>query len=65
DEDAVTFVVDGTWCMSVFYKLPLDLNNKYSKSLFHVLIHGIGVSVAEVVKVAGNVLATEDVGLRF
>ncbi|GJV80034.1 tubulin beta-2 chain, partial [Tanacetum coccineum] len=65
DEDAVAFVVDGTWCMLVFYKLPLDLNNKYSKSLFHVSIHGIGVSVTEVVKVAGNVLSTEDIGLRF
>nr|GEU64822.1 hypothetical protein [Tanacetum cinerariifolium] len=45
------------------YKLPLDLNNdRYSKSLLHVSIHGIGVSVAEVVKVAGNVLAKEDNG---
>ncbi|GJX08882.1 hypothetical protein Tco_0198741, partial [Tanacetum coccineum] len=30
-----------------------------------VSIHGIGVSIAEVVKVAGNVLSTEDIGLRF
>ncbi|GKB58116.1 hypothetical protein Tco_0914302 [Tanacetum coccineum] len=60
---------DGKGCDSTkvdqrsTYKLPLDLNNdSYSKSLFHVSIHGIGVSVAEVVKVAGNVLATEDNG---
>ncbi|GKB28250.1 bromodomain-containing protein [Tanacetum coccineum] len=63
---------DGKGCDSTevdrrsTYKLPLDLNNeRYSKSLFHVSIHGIWVSVAEVVKVAGNVLATEDNRLYY
>ncbi|GKA30468.1 hypothetical protein Tco_0716773 [Tanacetum coccineum] len=42
-------------------------NEKFRKIYWWktVSIHGIGVSIAEVVKVAGNVLSTEDIGLRF
>ncbi|GKD19578.1 hypothetical protein Tco_1208736, partial [Tanacetum coccineum] len=72
ERDALGGRRDGKGCDSTevdrrsTYKLPLDLNNdRYSKSLFHVLIHGIGVSVTEVVKVAENVLATEDTRLYY